>query len=48
MLVNLTTEEVEFDLAPDSRILLETAPGRMVARTIALPPESAAIVAPPR
>ncbi|KQR49050.1 malto-oligosyltrehalose trehalohydrolase [Microbacterium sp. Leaf161] len=48
VLVNLTTEEVEFDLGPDSRILLETAPGRMVARTIALPPESAAIVAPPR
>ena len=48
VLVNLAEQEVEFDLAPDSRILLETAPVRTIARTVVLAPESAAIVAPAR
>lgn len=47
VLVNLTAEEVEFDLEPDARVLLETAPGRIGARTIALPPDSAVVVGPP-
>lgn len=48
VLVNLSEEEVEFELAPDSRILLETTPCVLMARTIVLSPESAAIVAPPQ
>lgn len=46
VLVNLTAGEVEFELAPDARVLLETAPGRITARSIALAPESAVIVGP--
>ncbi|GAA1236385.1 maltooligosyltrehalose trehalohydrolase [Microbacterium phyllosphaerae] len=46
VLVNLTGEEVEFELEPDARVLLETAPGRIGARMIALSPESAVIVGP--
>lgn len=46
VLVNLSAEDVEYELAPDSRILLETAPCPTVARTISLPPESAVIVGP--
>lgn len=47
VLVNLTADEVEFDLEPDARVLLETAPGRIMARTIFVLPESAVIVGPP-
>ncbi|KQQ65228.1 malto-oligosyltrehalose trehalohydrolase [Microbacterium sp. Leaf320] len=47
VLVNLTANEVEFGLEPDARVLLETAPGRIMARTIFVRPESAVIVGPP-
>lgn len=44
VLVNLTADEIEFDLVPDARVLLETTPVRVTTRTIALPSESAVIV----
>jgi len=47
VLVNLTADEVEFDLPPDARVLLETAPARISARSIALASDSAVIVGPP-
>ena len=48
ILVNLTADEIEFELAPDARVLLETRPARIsTARMIVLLPDSAVIVGPP-
>lgn len=47
VLVNLTGEEVEFDIGPDDVVLLETGHARADSGRITLASESAAIVGPP-
>ncbi len=48
VLVNLTDDEVAFDVAADDEVLLSTAPVRVADQSIALAPDTAVIIGPPR
>ncbi|MFJ4173232.1 malto-oligosyltrehalose trehalohydrolase [Microbacterium sp. NPDC089696] len=48
VLVNLTAEEIEFDVRAEDRVLLETTSARVHDTRIAVAPESAVVVGPPR